>query len=132
MLEHTADIGVRAHGKTVEELFVNAASGVQFIAFDAEMVQPRDAFPLEAVGEDLEALLVNWINEVIYWFDARRIGFARFDVRVDKGRVAGRGFGEPRDPERHPARLVVKAATYHLLRVSEQAGLWTAEVYLDI
>jgi SHS2 domain-containing protein len=42
------------------------------------------------------------------------------------------GLGEPRDPLRHRARLIVKAVTYHQLKIERRGGMWVAEVYLDI
>jgi SHS2 domain-containing protein len=133
VLEHTADIGIRAFGETLGELFANAAWGVQDIAFDAGAIQPHTTFQLSAAGEDTESLLVNWLNEVIFYVDARHTGFSDFDVRFpSEGTVAATAWGEKRDLRKHPARLVVKAATYHLLRVAERNDGWMAEVYLDI
>jgi SHS2 domain-containing protein len=40
--------------------------------------------------------------------------------------------GEPRDAARHRARLIVKAVTYHQLKIERRGGVWAAEVYLDI
>ena len=133
VLEHTADIGIRAFGTTLEELFANAAVGVEDVAFDVAAIRALQSYQLEASGEDVEALLVNWINELIYWFDARRIGFSRFEVSFPSdGIITVNAWGEPRDAERHPARLVVKASTYHLLRVDRTPDGWIAELYLDI
>jgi SHS2 domain-containing protein len=133
ILEHTADIGVRAVGRTLSELFENAAVGVQSIALDPQAVLPQTAFPLLASGEDREALLVNWLNEIIYYLDGKRIAFARFQVQqiTDTG-ITAQGWGEPRDRERHPERLVVKAATYHQLKIEQRESRWIADVFLDI
>lgn len=116
----------------MNDLFANAALGVQSLAFETGDLEGRSPYSLEATGEDMESLMVNWINEVIYWFDAKRIGFARFETRVTEGHVLAVGWGEMRNVERHPPKLVVKAATYHLLSVKGGAGSWTGEVYLDI
>jgi SHS2 domain-containing protein len=133
ILEHTADIGIRAFGGSTAELFENAALAIQSIALAVDAVQPQNEYSLTASGSDPESLLVNWLNEIVYYLDGRRIAMSR--IRVDsitESQVAGRGWGEPRDPKRHPAQLVVKAATYHQLSIREENGLWTAEVYLDI
>jgi SHS2 domain-containing protein len=133
ILEHTADVGVRAFGTTLPELFENAALGLESLALDTERVEPRIAYPIAADGYDVESLLVNWLNEVIYHLDAKRVAFARLVVQI-KGETAisGQGWGEPRHPEKHPPRLVVKAATYHQIRVAQEQDRWVAEVYLDI
>lgn len=133
ILEHTADIGVRAWGRTLEELFENAALAVESIAVELERVEPRVAYPIAASGEDRESLLVNWLSEVIYYVDGRRILMSRFQVEtLTDTAVTGQAWGEARDSARHPPRIVVKAATYHQLRIYQERDRWVAEVYLDI
>ena len=63
ILEHTADIGVRARGDTFEQLLSNLALGVESIALDCERVNPRIAYPIAVSGEDKESLVVNFLNE---------------------------------------------------------------------
>jgi SHS2 domain-containing protein len=133
ILEHTADIGFRARGSTQAELFENAAEALVSIAIETGDIAPRQPYPLAAVGEDLPSLLVNWLSEVLFWLDARNIAMRRFEIQeLSPGRVAARAFGEPRSPERHRAKLVIKGVTYHQLRVWEDENGWWAEVFLDI
>ena len=133
LLEHTADIGIRAWGETPAELFENAAIAVESVAVELERVEPRIAYPIFASGEDLESLLVNWLNEVVYYMDGGRVAMSRFRINsLTETQAAGHGWGEPRDAERHPPRIVVKAATYHQLRIFHDNDRWVAEVYLDI
>jgi SHS2 domain-containing protein len=133
ILEHTADIGFRARGRTAAELFETAAEAMASIALELEDVSPRFQYPLRAEASDYEALLVNWLSEVLYWIDGERICFRRFQVNeIGPERVSGIGMGEPRDPARHRGRIIVKAVTYHQLKVVETAEGWCAEVYLDI
>lgn len=133
ILEHTADIGFRARGSTLAELFQSAAEALVSIAIEVDEVSPKQPYPLAAAGEDLESLLVNWLSEVLFWLDGRHIAMRRFEVReLTPRRVTGHALGEPRNPERHRAKLVVKGVTYHQLRVWEDEHGWWAEVYLDI
>lgn len=133
LLDHPADIGFRAFGGTPAELFANAAVAMLSIAAALDAVEPREEYPLAAEGSDYESLLVNWLNEVLYWHDGRRVALAAFRVsEIGPTSIAAVGLGEPRDPGRHPARLVVKAATWHQLKVEETGGRWVAEVYLDV
>jgi len=133
ILEHTADIGFRARARSREELFEQAAEAMGSIALETGGVAGLIEYPLEAAGEDPESLLVNWLSEVLYWMDGRQVAFHHFQVReLGSHRVAGTGFGEPRDASRHAARLIVKGVTYHQLLVKETAEGWSAEVYLDI
>jgi SHS2 domain-containing protein len=76
---------------------------------------------------------VDWLNEVLYHFDAKGIVFAEFRIHELKPwSVRATATGEPRDPARHPPKVIVKAVTYHQLRVAREGDRWVAEVYLDI
>jgi SHS2 domain-containing protein len=133
ILEHTADIGFRVRGKTLAELFESAAEALVSIAVETEDISPRQPYPLAASGEDREALLVNWLSEVLFWLDGRHIAMRRFEVReLTSRQVTGQAMGEPKSPERHRAKLVVKGITYHQLRIWEDENGWWAEVFLDI
>jgi SHS2 domain-containing protein len=50
----------------------------------------------------------------------------------DPARVRGHAEGELRNPVKHPVRLLVKAVTYHQLKISRREDTWTAEVYVDV
>ena len=133
ILEHPADIGFRAFGKTLTELFENAAVALVSIASEVEDVEPRQEYRLEASGGDPESLLVAWLSEVLYWFDGKRIGFRRFQVvEIQPRHISAVGFGEPRQSGRHRAKLIVKAVTWHQLQVKQEGGRWIATVYLDV
>lgn len=114
-------------------MFAAAAEALVSIAIEIPDVEPRSQYAIEARGEDEEALLVNFLNEVLYQLDGARVAFRRFEVnRIDGDRLAATGWGEPRDAARHRARIVVKGVTYHQLRIVHAAGHSEAEVYLDI
>ena len=114
LLEHPADIGFRARGATREELFANSARALLSIILDPSDVRPIQSISIPGSGADPESLLVNWLNEVLYYVDGRRMAFGTFEVvRVDETRVECIARGEPRDRDRHPSRLGVKAVTYH-------------------
>jgi SHS2 domain-containing protein len=133
ILEHPADIGFRAFGGSFAELFQNAALAMLLIAYELDNVRETAGVPVEAIGADYESLLVNFLNEVLYLADGRRLALRRVELHeLTPERVRATAYGEPRDPARHPARVVVKAVTYHQLRVRQEAGGCFAEVYLDI
>lgn len=133
ILEHTADIGLRARGRTKAELFANAALALMSIAVELENVQPEASYPIAATGEDDAALLVNWLSEVLYYLDGGRIVMCRFQVdELERGSVRGCGWGEPWNPARHRAKVVVKGVTYHQFKLTKDSQGWCAEVFLDI
>jgi SHS2 domain-containing protein len=133
ILEHPADIGFRARGRTLEELFEASAEALISLALEIETVQSLERYALSAVGEDIEALLVNWLSEVLWLLDGRQIALRQLRVtELGGGSVRGEAQGEPRDPARHRAKLMVKGVTYHQLEVARDATGWRAQVFLDI
>jgi SHS2 domain-containing protein len=132
ILEHPADIGFRAFGGTLEELFANSAVAMLSIAGDPEAAEQRQEYRISVESGDRDGLMVDWLNEVLYWYDGKRIALREFRVQLTGERIDAVATGEPRDPERHRAHLIVKAVTYHQLRIEERDGAWIAEVYLDI
>jgi SHS2 domain-containing protein len=133
LLEHPADIGFRARGATLEELFANSAHALLSIILASSNIRPIQSISIPGSGADPESLLVNWLNEVLYYVDGRRMALGTFDVvRVDETRVECIARGEPRDRDRHASRLGVKAVTYHQLKVALMEGGWIAEVFVDI
>ena len=133
ILEHPADIGFRAFGGTLPELFANAAAAMLSVACDLENVAPKVEYPLTVTGSDYESLLVNWLSEVLYWFDGKRIALREFRVtHLEPDSIRALARGEPREPERHRSKLIVKAVTWHQLKIAQTDRGWIAEVYLDI
>lgn len=133
LLEHTADTGFRVRAASLEELFARAAEALVSIAVDTARAEARERRSVACRGEAVEELLVNWLNEVLWLLEGERFVAVRFeDVSLAGGAAAGTAWGEAREDDRHPPRIVVKAATYHQLAVRAHNGGWEAEVFLDI
>jgi SHS2 domain-containing protein len=133
ILEHTADIGFRAKADSLPELFECAAEALVATTMETENIDPRESYGLSAEGDSLESLIVNWLNDVLYHVDGRRLALRNFKVRhFDLRRTSGEALGERRDAERHPGKLIVKGVTYHQLKIKQDGAGWFCEVYLDI
>ena len=132
-LDHPADIGFRVHPSSLEELFANCAHALISVILDPANVSAAEEWQIEAEGSDLESLLVNWLNEILYYVDTKRIVFASLLIQfLEPLRVQCTAGGERRDPVKHPVRLSVKAVTYHQLTISKEQDKWMAEVYVDV
>jgi SHS2 domain-containing protein len=133
ILEHPADVGFRAWGSSLEELFGRCGQALISIILDPSSVDPRGCWELTAEGSDLESLLVNWLNEVLFYVDTRRVVFDSFAIRIaDPFQLSCQASGEERTPAKHPVRVSVKAVTYHQLRISRSGEQWVAEVFVDV
>jgi SHS2 domain-containing protein len=136
LLEHTADVGIRAHGATVEEAFEQATRGLAEVLGALEP-EGRSGGPGELVAVEVSAadpggLLVDWLNEVLWLRETRDAWLAGVQVdRVGEGTAVGSVRFSPGDPA--PDGTFVKAVTYHRLRVEPgPGGGWLIEVYLDV
>ncbi|NLK25544.1 MAG: archease [Euryarchaeota archaeon] len=125
-LEHTADLMIRAYGQTVEECFENAAFAMMDQILDTSSVRPNEQIDIEVEGEDRYELLYNFLSEVLFIFDAKRLALNRFSVTLSPKRLTCRAWGEEFEPNRHAPRQEIKAVTYHELEVDEKTPSITA------
>jgi len=133
ILEHTADVGFEAWGATREEVFANAARALMSLIVDLEAIDPREEVILHIHGPDPESVLVNWLSELLYLHDAEAWLFRDFEIqRLHNDSLSARARGEKLERSRHEVKLLVKAITYHLLRLEESPRGWRAQVYVDI
>lgn len=132
-LEHGADIGVRGEGATPAEAFAQAALAMTALVTDLDRIEPSEAVVIDCAAPELDYLLVDWLNALIYEMATRAMLFGRFDVRIDGEQLSATAFGEPVDPRRHRPVVEIKGATLTGLKVAETApGHWTAECIVDV
>jgi len=133
ILEHTADVGFEAVGATCEEVFANSARALFYLIVDLETIAPCEETSLSVEGSDPDALLVNWLSELLYLHDAEGWLFSDFAVRLTGEKfLAATARGEKFDSRRHQAKMMVKAITYHQLSLERTPEGWRAQVYVDI
>ncbi len=129
---HEADVGVRGFGATPAEAFEQAAHALTAVITHAE-IRPRIAVEVACTAPDLELLLVEWLNAVIYEMSVRKMLFGRFAVTIEDTRLRGTLSGEPVDVARHAPACEPKGATYTALRVARAVdGGWSAECIIDV
>ena len=132
LIDHTADVGIIAHGASMNQAFANAARGLFSIITDLDGIEEALHRDIEITAPDQESLLVEWLNELIYLFDVENIIFNRFDItRLNNNYLEARIYGEKVDSSRHKLKTGVKAATYHMLKVKKNNG-YQAQVLFDI
>lgn len=133
VLEHPADVGFLAYGRTLEELFANAALAMFSLACELDHIEERLHREVEATGADTEALLYAWLADLLAIADAEQLFFRRAEVTaLVPGRVRGVAYGEKFDKARHRPGTYIKAVTYHQFGVEEAPEGWRAQVYLDV
>jgi SHS2 domain-containing protein len=132
-----ADIAFNAWGANLEELFREAARAtMQVMVEDLSAVQPTETVELKLDQTDEEMLLFDFLNELIFYKDARRLILLPTELRIEKGEmecsVVARLQGEEVNPERHRLNTDVKAVTMLRFSVAQMAEGWRATVVLDV
>jgi len=106
MVEHTADVAIRVHGRDLSELFITAARALfALMTAHADNTDTERTITLEAI--DAEALLVDWLNALLWLQETDCLTFTRFS-------------------------LVVKAATFHNLHIERTERGVEALIVFDI
>jgi len=133
VLAHTADKAIRAYGKSVEELFENAAYGMFSLMADLGKYMPTETRTFEVEAPDIESLLRSWLAELLYSFEVDRILFVDFEVQaIDGCRVKGKAHGLPFSSGIEWLGSSVKAVTHHNLYVHRTDERWEAQVIFDV
>jgi SHS2 domain-containing protein len=131
--EHTADLGLRVRAPDLDTLFCDAARGLfSVIVSKLDPARATETVHFELAADGVDLLLFDWLNELLYAYESRRMLFSRFDVRVSGNRLSAEAYGESVDSSRHALEHEVKAITYHGLKVERSGEGWLAEVIVDI
>jgi len=134
--DHTGDVGVDVQAATLEQLFAEAASALTEILTDPALVASRVSTKVGLSSPEIDLLMVDWLNELLYLFETRAMLVRSASVALvrdgEEHRLDATIEGEPFDPLRHPIKVTVKAVTYHALEVREAAGLWRARIVVDV
>ena len=133
-LDHTADIGVRVRAKTHAELFIQAASAMFTVI--AQPAQPlnnpkKEAFSIILEASDWDALLLDWLNELVSLSDSRGLIFTDFAMeKLTAKSLHAKVFGLPRSY--FAMERDVKAVTAHGMKIHKFNKLLEVEIIFDV
>ena len=136
-LEHTADVYVRAHGKTMEEAYENAALSMFETITDTDKIALAQEDSLEVEAEDQYALLYNWLEALLVKSETLDMLYSKFQITgwketAEKFMFKAKIWGEKFDPKKHPQKVAVKAVTYHRMVIIREMDRVILEFILDI
>ncbi len=136
-IEHPADAGFRAYGENLEEAFENAALALTELMVDSEKVEPVEQENVEIRSEDLEALLFDWLDHLLYLQGAKGYVASRFKIKrisEENGeyKLEGKTWGEKYSREKHGPGSEVKAITYHMMEINQKPDRSSVQVVVDV
>ncbi|MEM4714159.1 MAG: archease [Candidatus Nanoarchaeia archaeon] len=133
----TADIAFEAFGKNLNELFTNSAMALTTTMADLKTISPKTKKIIKLQNTDLSALLIDFLNEIVYYKDAEALIFSKFKITIKQEnklwKLIAELVGENINWKKHKLKADVKAATWHLFDIQERKGKgWRAQIVLDI
>ena len=135
IIDHTADVGIRVEGASLEELFSLAAEATFDLVVESKRSYiPSIEVPISIEAPDVDQLMVRWLQELLFVFDSRRLVLSKFYIDdIDATHLEGMAVGMKYDSTRHHQKRDIKAVTYHKLKVERtEEGRFKAEVIFDI
>jgi len=132
-IDHTADLGFKARGTTLEAMFANAAQALFGVLVSPKNVLVSEQRAVDVSATSLDSLLVSWLNELLYLFETENLLLRRFQIdSMNDQNLHATVEGEFLDPSRHEIKTGIKAATYHQVYVEKRRGIWECQVFLDL
>lgn len=128
-VEHTADAAIRAFGRDLPELFANAAYGMFDLLADTEKLHPTMEREVSLEASDLEALLVDWLGELLYLREAHGEVYKEFEISTlspTELRAVAKG------GKRFVPRMDIKAVTYHDLKIEKTKEGYVVTIVFDV
>jgi protein archease len=133
LLEHTSDIGILARGRNREEALIAVSHGLVSILVNPTEFRASEERYFKAPGPDEDAQIVNWLNEILFFFDTEDMVFVQFAIDSwTSSEITGRAKGERFDIDRHELRTAVKAVTYHQFQSHAAEKGWEIRVFVDV
>ncbi len=132
-IEHPSDVGFEASGDTLEELFANSAIATYSFMTDIDEIEEEEEREVKIKSEDLYSLMFDWLDEMIFLFEAESLVMKKFDIEVDSSdfSIRGKCRGGKFDPYKHESGIIIKAVTYNMMEIKKNE-VWHARVVLDV
>ena len=127
-VEHTADWALEVWAPSLEALLEQAARGMYALARTRLKPEPRVTRTFTLPFEDPETLLVDFLNELLYLEEVEGLGFDTFHLRLQNGELKVQVEGAPIEG----MEKLIKAATFHNLRIEQRPEGWWATVVFDV
>lgn len=128
-VDHTADWAYQIEGSSLEDLFIQSAQGLYYLAGTQLASAPSVEKEIHLKGIDLESLLVAWLNELLYLRESENIGFSQFKIsRLSTEDLQAKLVGYPIQQWLKD----IKAVTYNNLSIRSTQTGFTVTLVLDV
>ncbi|XP_035728989.1 protein archease-like [Vespa mandarinia] len=135
-LDHTADVQLHAWGESLEEAFEQCAIAMYGYMTDLRRVEITDILNVEVEGHDIQSLLFQFLNELLFAFSAesflvaKKVKINEFDRENFK--IKATLYGEEFNIRKHSQEAEVKAITYSAMQILDQPDVERPEVFVIV
>lgn len=130
-IDHTADYAIRVTGADFRELLSYACKGLIALMADTTGLSPADYREAHVSGHDREQVLARALKQLLYALEDGHLPLAAEVTAAGPTSAAIRIGTTPLDPVVHRVQAVIKAVTYHALRIEDTSEGLCVEVVLD-
>ncbi len=125
---HTADWSLRVRAGSLEDLFAEAARGMNALAGTRLAQSPRTRRTFVSKASDLESLLVSFLSEILYIGEQEKLAFDEFQVEMSGDHLEASATGAPI----LSIDKTIKAVTYHNLQIRQTRAGYEVEIVFDV
>ncbi len=136
-LDHTADVLFQAEAATLGKLFEQCALALQETQVNVTAVEPLQAVKIDGKNKNVEYLLFDFLDNLLFQKDSAQLVFSEFKVRIRQDSTGTYSLqctarGEKLQVKKHQPKVDVKAITMHLFEIKKTKEGWKAQVLVDI
>jgi len=137
IIDHTADVGIKAHGSTLTELFENAARGMFAVIagekYKAQGSKIEKKIEINENKDNLEEILVSWLSELLYIFNREKIYLDNFRIlSLNNNGIKAETSGVNIDLYQSDLYTEIKAVTFHNLKIEEDVEGFSCTIIFDV
>ncbi|MBU0466694.1 MAG: archease [Nanoarchaeota archaeon] len=129
-LPHTADIKFKAYGKTLNQAFENAALAISKILAKENKVKTNITKDIELEGIDQKSLFYNFLEEIIFLFDAEHFIVSKASIKITKYKLTAKLKGD--NASNYQGLDHIKAATYAEMHIKKTQKGWEVQAVVDV
>lgn len=130
-LKHTADIKFQAFGSTLESAFENSALAMANSMYSGKVL-PKIKKIIKVKGKDLESLLYNFLEEILFLLDSTNFFISKIKIKINQedNILVAKLYGD--NAKNYKIGLDVKAVTYNEMFIKKIKSQWICQVVIDV
>lgn len=128
VLRRASELNIKLSGASLPEILSDSGFALFDLLVDLETVEPNESVPIEVEGSDADDLMVNWMRELLYAYQANGYVLKEFTVQqTGEYFVRAEAKGEKYNPDRHEEREAIGAVESRLCHLGQIGNQWTAQ-----